>query len=566
MSRFLGLLGPDAAPLLAARMPAARFTHAAGLLALCAEGPPETLRAGLLPEGGGGWLVAGLALAFDGEAVRPLDDAAWARRLAGPAPALDGLDGHFVGLRWHADGPVTLFADALGVRTAYLARTPRGVAFGTRLDDLAALRPPVALCLDAFAGHWLAINALTPTPLLEGVEALSPGGRATVTAGGWHRTARPWAPPSFAPDPEAPARFTARLRAFATAAVPGRALTLGLSGGLDSRALLALAPPPHLHTFGPDAHPDVQTARRLAAHTGRPHRVLHAPLPDADACLHLVEAQVRHTHAASPASSAPGLDHFARLYADGLAVVDGGFGEVARRQFMNRLLRRAPQAARAGRAAAIAPHLRVRRAAVFAPEVQAALEAGLVRDVGRLWAALPAGIGAEAAADLAGVRARLPFFFGPEQARLDAQAVAFMPFAQPSVLAALFQVPLAQRRNGRLLRRLIRARAPALARVPLVKGGYSYPFALPTLAAFAWTALHARLAPPPPDATRAAFLERLRPFALDAVHSQAVAQHPLYDGPRLQALVAAYYAGETRLAGAVDWWLAFEVWRRAVGL
>ena len=140
-----------------------------------------------------------------------------------------------------------------------------------------------------------------------------------------------------------------------------------------------------------------------------------------------------------------------------------------------------------------------------------------------------------------------------------------MPFAQPSLLRALFQMPLSLRRNGRLFRRLIRSQRASLARYPLVKGGVAYPFQLPTAPAYLWTKLKTRLGQGYTDTVRLRFLETLKPFALDAVHSQAVRTYPAYDHARLARLVEEFYQGRSDLASEVDWWLAFEMWRRTLG-
>ena len=195
------------------------------------------------------------------------------------------------------------------------------------------------------------------------------------------------------------------------------------------------------------------------------------------------------------------------------------------------------------------------------------MEQGAQQQIAAAWEALPnpRTLGAENFLDVLGVRTRLPNFFGFEQNRLDGVIPNYMPFAQPSLLRALFQVPLALRRNGRLFRHLIRSQRASLAGYPLVKGGVSYPFRLPTAPAYAWTKLKTRLGQGYTDPLRLRFLETLKPFALDAVHAQAARTYPAYDHARLTRLVEAFYDGRTDLAVQVDWWLAFEMWRRVLG-
>ncbi|ARA92474.1 hypothetical protein AWN76_004355 [Rhodothermaceae bacterium RA] len=538
-------------------------------LALVAGGLPDTLRHGPLPDGG--WVVVGLGLRLHDGRAHPLQEADWAALLARDCPDLSDLDGHFVAMRWRGD-TVEAFTDALGLRTLYLYETDDGLCFSTRLDGMARLGGPAVIDFSAFGSHWLAFNQLDTRGLLAGVRRLGPGGRWTAEAGRRrHFAEQDWSPP---PPPDRPAEAVlTRLHAALHPALPaGRRLSLGLSGGIDSRLLLAmLARTPdadvQLHTFGSPDHPDARIAHRLAAATGLPHVHLDAPVPEADTCWSLLLDHVALTQGVSPASAVLGLRQVRSLYDAGCWMVDGGFGEILRRQFFNRLLHRGRRALQRGSAADLAAYLRFHRADVFTADVTRRMTDGLAAAMEQRWASLSALArhNPETAADLLGVRVRLPGFFGFEQNRLDALIPSYMPFAQPSLLAAVFGLPVALRRNGRFVRQTIRRHAPALARLPLVKGGTTYPFALPTLPAHLWTALQARLGRRYADSARTSFLATLRPLVLDLLHSAAVRTYAPYDRKKLKALVEGYYAGDDARAAAVDWWLAFEAWRQAIG-
>ena len=534
-------------------------------------GLPETCHVGVLPEAPeGGWAVVGLGLRRHEDHCSFLDTDAWGTLLNQPAPEVAGLDGHFVALRWQA-GRVEAFTDSLGARTLYLTSLPEGIAFSTRLDWLATLRGGVAIRFEAFGAHWLTFNQLSTTFLAHDIRRLGPGGHALCTGQHLDVNEHPWTPEIAETDRQGEA-FARTLSALVHPWTPARrALTLGLSGGLDSRLLLAIrlqdTPIVQTHVFGPEDHPDVRIARRLAQQEGLRQYHFDEPIPDVDTCLDLLRSQVAQTQAVSAASSVLGLRYYGDLYAQRLVMIDGGLGEVARRQFMNRLLRRGRAALRSGDPAAILPYLRVPRAEIFNPEVLATMERGAQQQIAALWQALPdpRTIGEENFLDLLGIQTRLPNFFGFEQNRLDGVIQNYMPFAQPSLLRALFQMPLSLRRNGRLFRHLIRSQRVSLARYPLVKGGVTYPFQLPTAPAYVWTKLKTRLGQGYTDTARLRFLETLKPFALDAVQSQAVRTYPAYDYARLTRLVEEFYQGRSDLASEVDWWLAFERWRRTLG-
>lgn len=534
-------------------------------------GLPETCLYGELPgREAAVWFVAGLGLQRCDDHYEVLDAAAWQARLDPSKPALHDLDGHFVALRWQPDAQrLEVFTDAAGLRSIHFAETPEGITFSTRLDWLTALCQDASIDYETFGAHWLTFNQLSTDSLVHGFRRLGPGGHAVVTPTVLRLRHRPWTPaPGEAGD--GTQRFEATLKALVCPRLPdGQSLSLGLSGGLDSRLLLALrlqAGPARTHVFGDPEHPDARIARRIARDTGIEQTHLHAEVPDAATCLALLRAHVAYSPMISPASAILGLRHYPALHAHQHAMIDGGFGEIGRRQFLNRLYYRGRAALRSGDPAALLPYLHVPRADVFTGEALATMQRGALHQLDATWHAL-ATLDTRSLADrldVFAIRTRLPNFYGPEQARLDTFLLNYMPYAQSSLLHALFQVPRAQRRGGRLYRALIRRYAPSLARYPLVKGSITYPFGLTTLPAYAYTKLKTRFTTPYTDPTRHRFLQTIKPFVLEAVHDPAVRACPAYDPRKLAALVEGYFSGQDHLAPAVDWWAAFEMWRRVV--
>jgi len=247
-------------------------------------------------------------------------------------------------------------------------------------------------------------------------------------------------------------------------------------------------------------------------------------------------------------------------------IIDGGFGEIARRQFLNRLWLKGKPALRNGNPAAIYPYLHVQRPNVFVPEVLQIMRQGTEEQIAALWRGMPSmqEIGGENFLDLVAIRTRLANAYSFEQARMDGECVSYMPFAQPSVLNALFKIPVTRRKNGRLFRYLIRRHFPTLTRYPLVKSGTTYPFHFPTVPAWAWTKLKAGLGQKFSDNSAVDCLQVMATEVRDLAHSSAVKSFPAYDYSCIRGMVEKFYNGQVDLAPQIHWWLAFEFWRRAV--
>jgi len=177
-----------------------------------------------------------------------------------------------------------------------------------------------------------------------GIARLGPGGYAAFRGGQPLKTipSTPWLP-SFGPTTAA---STLELLAdYAESARNHRSmLSLGLSGGLDSRVLLAhytRNPDCNIvtHTFGNAGDPDVLIAKQITATLGIQHRYLNDPLPEPLACISGISSYVAQTLVTEPCSSYLKLRYYPTLREDGRILVDGGFGEIARRQYFNRVVR-----------------------------------------------------------------------------------------------------------------------------------------------------------------------------------------------------------------------------------
>jgi hypothetical protein len=233
---------------------------------------------------------------------------------------------------------------------------------------------------------------------------------------------------------------------------------------------------------------------------------------------------------------------------------------------MKRLRRVRLERIEADDAPGLLTYFRGPRPAIFRTDHRASMKAGFREDLRTLWASLPpAGqIGRDDFVDLLTVRTRFPNQAGYEQARLDERVVGFAPYAQPSFLRCLFYSTPDTPKSRRHFQDIIRRRDPALAAYPLVKGASVYPFQLPDLAAAVWTRLLTHPHAVPRETTRQRLFATLKPFILDLAHSDEMASFSAYDPSAVRSLVTRYYDGEGAYEGALDWWLAFELWRQSI--
>ncbi|MFI5202155.1 MAG: asparagine synthase-related protein [Candidatus Kapaibacterium sp.] len=556
-----GLHSPDHASSLRkiASLPLFEY-HDAGM-SILAGGIPETCAFGKTD--GGAWTVCGLGIERAPDGFRLLDTRDWHERLEQEGN-LQKLEGQFAGIHYR-NGELTLFTDRIGSRDLYFTSLPGVTLFSTRLDWLARLSRKDELDLHEFGGRWLFFYQLSTGSIIKNIIRLGPGAEIKISPKGTSISRVGWNPGPASLD------FASTLEQITTFPFQSNhRVTLGLSGGLDSRLLFSLLLQANgawdVHTFGPPEHPDAIIAKQIAKAFGIPHRHLYIePLDDPDLGTK-VEDFCAQSLALRPASSILQLQHYPMLREDRTIVIDGSFGEVARRQMLNRIAIMGRRALLERDMEKIFSRLARFRADFFTEETNMKLRSGAMAQVEALWSEMPdpRSFGIGNWLDLLVVRAGLPNVNAAEQARIDHYVPGFTPFVQPSFLNAAFRLPIRDRRGGKAFRALIHRTNPRLESFPRVVIDCTVPYSFSTLFAFAWREMKLRLGKTYRDRTNERFLLQMRPMIEDLSHSESVRTYPLYDQRKVRAIVDGYFAGNLTLGPQLNWWLGFELWRSAL--
>lgn len=515
---------------------------------------------------GEGFAVVGTAIVHDDGGCCFLSRDEWRGILRAPEPTLNHLDGHFAAVRWRND-VLEAWTDHIGLRTLYAAKIENGYVVASRLDWVAKASGCSEIDLDQLGSSWLMTNQMAYGSLVKGIERVGPGGFLRCTPSSLLVQSTAWMP-TISEQPEA--TMIAQLRRLVQPRLHAPSvLSLGLSGGFDCRLLLAILRKSSthflLHSFGNPNDPDVKMARRIAEAERLPHAAFTSPPEDASAFVELLREYIAYVGIIAPVSLVWKLHHYRALHKEHRVLIDGGYGEISRRQMANRLLRKGSAVLRRGNPHELFPLVGTYRAAIFTPDVERRMVESAKQELAAVWRSLPSieMIGAENFVDLFSVRTRVPNNGSPAQQWIDSQIVNYMPYAQPSFLREVFRTPLAARRNARLHRKVMQEYAPTLTRYPLTKEGVLYPYALTTLPAWLWRTAASKVGKKWIDDSQHAFLSLIREFVCDTVHSHSVKGFA-YDTKKVEHLVERYYAGERHLANEVDWWLTFELWRRSL--
>jgi asparagine synthetase B (glutamine-hydrolysing) len=193
----------------------------------------------------------------------------WHTRVAGPCAAM---------IVYKETGVVRVITDSLGILPVFRAGRSGACVFGTKLTPVAHLSTGAA-CIDEVGACDFIMNGKVTFPhtLYHGVERLAPGLDCTRDPSGEWRERIYWRPleaKSYAGIDEAARDLRGRMIENVSRIVAGRRRIAGfLSGGEDSRALLAMLPPGlevQCFTIADFHNREARTAQRAAALAGHP--------------------------------------------------------------------------------------------------------------------------------------------------------------------------------------------------------------------------------------------------------------------------------------------------------
>lgn len=515
------------------------------------------------------WAVVGLGIKITENAAGFLDKDDWKELLSNDLVQTDKLDGHFVAFRWK-ENLFEFFTDQLGLRTAYYDEYYAGICFSTRLDWVAQVTNQNRISTAGLGSRWLLYNQLDYESCVQGIERLGPSAHLIIKNGSViKKEDKTWLP-EFRNGNGDHARIILDSLVKATTESE-HDVSLALSGGFDSRTILAilLAIPDikfKVHTYGESENPDVKVSKKIADNLGIQMQHFNEPIPEAEVLLELAQSFAAQNVLVESVSSIIGLRYYQQQYERNQIIIDGGLGEISRRQYLNRVAKFGSKFLTQKNISKLLPLIQVDRADIFNNEYKGKLVSAAYLSLEKTLEDMPSlkEIGVENFVDLFSVRTRIPNFGGPEQIRLDGMILNYMPMAQPSFLREIFKTRIGIRANGQLFMDIVGQKQPNLKKFPLVKGGTTYPYGLSMVAAWIITKAKSKLIKPYSDFTPGKFLAKLKDYVLDIAHSSEVKNWEGYDYEKIFNAVDSYYKGEKNLERFVNWWLTFELWRKSL--
>jgi len=510
------------------------------------------------------WAAAGVGLKQAGDGYKNLNSNDWDNYLSPKEINLSEVNGHYVALKYF-DTELKFFTDELGLREIFLIKLSEGWGFTTRIDWLKHFIDP-DFDLQEFGARWLLQNQISRNSIFKNVKRLVCA-YATIKNNILEVEDNPWQPDFEIEGGKE--KFESTLKQLLS--FGDKKVSLSLSGGLDSRLLLSYLLNKYseqweTHTFGDPNHPDSKIASELLKSVNLENIIINEALPSKEKAMELLRNFALQSVVTSRISSILNLRFYDLIAAENKIIIDGGFGEMWRREFANKFLllgRKVLLAKDIEKSYKLFSHS---KSDIFSEDVLKEMKVGSVFQIENIFSELPDAnvINLENWLDIFTIRARLINTSAHEQARVDNYAISFMPLIQKDILNILFSFTVEERKNGKLFKDIIRRNAIALTKYPLVKGNITYPFGASSLSARVCSKLKKKTGLFYKDQRIDELLTLIRDFILDLLHSAQVRNCELYDRKKIERLVNGFSSNSAEFNSEIDWFLSFELFRQGI--
>lgn len=535
---------------------------------LAAGGIPETCIA-KISDNQKGWIVCGLGIKYENGEASFMEIIDWDYELNKKDFSPYHLNGHFAVVRWDAD-KAELFTDQLGVRNTYTTNPGKCIIFSTRPDWTARLNNSVGINWEEFGSRWLQFIQTSNNIYLTNVEVLNQGGKCVIDNQSLkvQISSRPWQS-DLVPQYEHK-DFISVLKDFTLFKFKDKRKSLALSGGIDSRILLAFLTTLKtdnwcVHSLHYEEHPDTKIAKRISEELNIEHIAFEPITFSSDRTIPLLKEYIGETFLAPPASKFSLMQFYSELYKQNKVIIDGTYGEIVRRRFFNRFLLTGKKAIYNRDYDKIITLLKSNRPNIFRENYFEIMKHGLRLQLEKVFDIMPLveDYGVENWLDLLMIRFHM-IKTTLEQARSDKMLLNYMPFVQPAVLKKAFEIPVRQRNNN-LFYKIIKELSPGLSQIPLVKADIVYRFGLGNLSTSLLLKLKRKFGFYFRDNQQIIFLNNLSEYVQDTLKSTDVISCDYYDKDKIKNIVNGFYRDKNySLASQLDWLLSFEIWRKII--
>jgi asparagine synthetase B (glutamine-hydrolysing) len=487
-----------------------------------------------------------------------------------PESERERVSGHFIGMKYSVQG-LEFYNDQFGFRELYYYQDNDGILyFSTRMDILLYWKKENKIDWEEFGSYWLNSDPLGQGYFIKEIGRLNQSGTLRFRNNQIEKGNKEWTAESAGGNnkkqiDEAVYEIYNIMQAPQNS---GYKTILALSGGADSRALLAIM----MHsgnnyeaiTWGREDHPDVQIAKRICVENGIPHQEIYTDLLEDKNSWRYFAEYCGRCQLVLAGTGIFELHHYNEVDKESV-FFDGGGGGIVRRRLNVSLEYQGKQAIRKKDVDRLLSISHVVKADIFTENKLVLMSAGLKERASLALANMPEvdEIGYGNWLDTWNIRNRAGNVISRSQQVMDDIFRNYMPYIQKKVVDSVMRIPAEIRSRNGIQERMIMLYAPQLIKIPRISYGIAMPYKTGNIEAKIRGVLGRKWSYKPNISRRFLQLhkERIKDIANDCQHHQ----REIYDARKIEILVKDYYMKSEREQEMI-WWLSFEAFRQQFNL
>lgn len=470
-------------------------------------------------------------------------------------------NGHYVRLSYNQKNLI-IQNDTLGLREVFFTKQRNNYIFSTRID----LLPNKELNLHNFSSLWLTNFQLKNNSIFNNINRLGPGGKIHLFENELKvensSFRHPASTKSFDQN-----QFGKTLASYSKIIHPeGKKTTLALSGGIDSRLMLSSLINSesifNCHTLLNDETKDIKISKQLTRILGLNHITIEREeinLSSLESCFN----DYSMIPPVIPISQLADFSYFGREYLRNTLMLDGGFGGIYRRQYLNKIYIRGAKRFSLNNEAELKTLFSAPKPEIFNPEIQNHLTDSLtssIRDLINLFEPPKNKQGLAEILDTIAIYFMLPNIYGPGQTILDQFTTSIMPLAQSDSLTSGLEVNNKIRENSVFVKKVIHNQIPALTKVNLVNNNFEYPFKLNYKLAMISRLLVSRIKQKQ-TLNRYNIYKNSKEQIFDIVNSSIFNNQDVLNKRKAKTEIELFFSGKSN-GGYIDWFFTMFFWLR----
>lgn len=519
------------------------------------------------------FVAAGVGIKSENSSFILLDNNGW--RNLDTDKGIKQLGGHFVLAKWDRN-TISLFTDQMGMRDFYFRTIDdHSFIFSTRADWIAKITGD-EIDYSVFGAKWMLSSQISSDCIFKNINRIIGGSTLTINrkSNSYVSQNTGWKPEK-GPDTFIADEFEHILNQLITFPFgEGRDVLLSLSGGLDSRLILSFLLNQkdkrwHIQTLGDLSHPDSIISSKIAAYFNLKHEHIDSPLPDAGTYIRELEEFVLQTTINNSALGYGQLRNMNELKGRDAIIIDGGCGEIWRRENFRHLLLTGKKALLQKDTKKILSYLRTHRGNIFNKEITESMVKGCEEEIFQAFEVLPDinSINVRNWVDVFTAKTLMMNRLSREQIRFDHNFISFMPLIQPFLLNKFLDFPDYHKENAKFYKQMLRNNCRDLDKFPLVKETLTYPFGTNTLQKRLLRVIYKKFKLDKyVNPLECNLLPLLSEFVKDRLNSNCVKQCAIYNHNKLRELSASLHNGQLTVIekNEIYWWLSFELYRQNI--